>query len=49
MSCDERWKRLAPFKPGAGKGEDVITVLKYVEGNCKKKGIKSVLNNLGKL
>lgn len=48
-TCDERRKRLGPFKPGEGKGEDVITVLKYVEGNCKKKGIKCFLNNLGKL
>lgn len=49
VTCDERWKRLGPVKPGEGKGEDVITVLKYVEGNCKRKGIKHFLNNLGKL
>lgn len=36
VTCDERWKRHGPFKPGEGKGEDVITVLKYVEGNCKR-------------
>lgn len=36
VTCDERWKRLGPFKPGEGKREDVITVLKYVEGNCKR-------------
>lgn len=49
VTCDGRWKRLGPFKPGGGKGEDVITVLKYVEGNCRKKAIKCFLNNLGKL
>lgn len=41
VTCDHRLKRLGLFKSGVERlRKDMITVLKYVEGNCKREGDK---------